>query len=230
MYAPFKNISDHVTWLPATVICTCCPHLQKKRTEYQQVSRRKKGACSHLKLSGQAESVQSGVSDVFMRLGLHRAQVLGELGKPTESSSSCNARSDKEKQGPFMCWTMWQKVFPPNRLSVKTDSQLRKFHRIVFQWRHDEITSIFTSIVLQTPFLERTSDSSRRVKGIWPTRNGFTITDICKGKEYFVEKCYFFTSEDVQDFLLSFLELPTPSPAGPSSILPPRSRDMTETN
>ena len=63
-----------------------------------------------------------------------------------------------------------------------------------------------------------------------PLENGFTIADICKGKEYFVEKCYFFTSEDVQDFLLSFLELPTPSPAGPSSILPPRSRDMTETN
>ena len=60
--------------------------------------------------------------------------------------------------------------------------------------------------------------------------NGFTIADICNGKEYFVEKCYFSTSEDVQDFTLSFLELPTPNPAALSSILPPRSGDTTETN
>jgi len=77
--------------------------------------------------------------------------------------------------------------------------------------------------MLQTPFLERTSDSRRRVKGIWLTQNGFTIADICKGKEYFLEKCYFSTSEDVQDFTLSFLDLPTPSPAAPSSILHPPS-------
>lgn len=140
MYAPFKNISDHVTWLPATVICTCCPHLQQKRTEYQQVSRRKKGACSHLKLSGQAESVQSGVSDVFMRLGLHRAQVLGELGKPTESSSSYNARSDKEKQRPLYVLNNvaksvpTQQVISQNGLTVTKISQNR--FSVTSWWNH----------------------------------------------------------------------------------------------
>ena len=63
----------------------------------ESVSQRQE-ACSQLKLSGQAESVQSGVSDVFMGLGLNRAKLLGELGKPTGSSSSCNAGGDKEKQ------------------------------------------------------------------------------------------------------------------------------------
>ena len=131
MYAPFKNISDHVTCLPATVLCTCFPHLQNKRTEYQQVSRRKKGACSQLKLSGQAESVQSGVSDVFMGLGLHRAQVLGELGKPTGSSSSRNTGSDKEKQRPLYVLNdvaksvPTQQVISQNGLIVRNISQNR---------------------------------------------------------------------------------------------------------
>ena len=131
MYAPFKNISDHVTCLPASVLCTCFPHLQNKRTEYQQVSRRKKGACSQLKLSGQAESVQSGVSDVFMGLGLHRAQVLGELGKPTGSSSSRNTGSDKEKQRPLYVLNdvaksvPTQQVISQNGLIVTNISQNR---------------------------------------------------------------------------------------------------------
>lgn len=140
MYAPFKDISDHVTCLPATVLCTCFPHLQNKRTEYQQVSWRKKGACSQLKLSGQAESVQSGVSDVFMGLGLHRAQVLGELGKPTGSSSSRNTGSDKEKQRPLYVLNdvaksvPTQQVISQNGLIVTNISQNRP--SVTSWWNH----------------------------------------------------------------------------------------------
>ena len=41
----------------------------------------KKEACSQLKLSRQAESVQNSVSDVFMGLGLHRARVFRRVEK-----------------------------------------------------------------------------------------------------------------------------------------------------
>ena len=49
-----------------------------------------------------------------------------------------------------------------------------------------------------------------------PLENGFTIADICKGKAYFVVKCYFSTSEDVEDFRYVF---PRASDTRSSSII-----------
>ena len=82
--APFKNTEGGV--------CTFQEYLMSTSTEEEDgispsVSQEKE-ACSQLKLSGQAESVQSGVSDIFMGLGLHRAQVLGELGE-TDTAPLC---------------------------------------------------------------------------------------------------------------------------------------------
>ena len=184
----------------------CYIYLMSTSTEEEDgisasVSQRQE-ACSQLKLSGQAESVQSGVSDIFMGLGLNRAKLSGELGKPAGSSSSCNAGGDKEKQRPLYVLkdvaksVPTQQVFSQNGLIVSyeycTESS---FSDVMMKSLSFSIASCYELRCLNEP---QTLDEE--LEAFDPLENGFTIADICKGKEYFVEKCYFSTSEDVEDF------------------------------
>ena len=188
----------------------CYIYLMSTSTEEEDgisasVSQRQE-ACSQLKLSGQAESVQSGVSDVFMGLGLNRAQLSGELGKPTGSSSSRNAGGDKEKQRPLYVLkdvansVPTQQVISQNGLIVTyeycTESS---FSDVMMKSLSFSIASCYELRCLNEP---QTLDEE--LEAFDPLENGFTIADICKGKEYFVEKCYFSKSEDVEDFRYVF--------------------------
>ena len=92
-----------------------------------------KEACSQLKLSGQAESVQSGVSDVFMGLGLHRAKVfsiafcykLHCLNKPQTLNEELEAFDRLEMVSPSPIFVrenniLWKSTTFPHQRMYKT--------------------------------------------------------------------------------------------------------------
>ena len=128
-----------------------------------------------------------------MGLGLNRTQLLGELLKPTGISSSCNAGGDKEKQRPLYVpkdvanSVPTQQVISQNGLIVTyeyfTESS---FSDVTMKSVSFSIASWYELRCLNKP---QTLDEE--LEAFDPLENGFTIADICKGKEYFVESATF---------------------------------------